>query len=356
MSEKRERQSNIELLRIIAMSMVIFLHYFNAEIGGGIVYVQKGTVNEVLLQILEAISICAVNVFVMISGYFLSGSNKRTLGKALVLLIQVILYRLLFYIIQCTFFSRVLTIKGIVVRLLPVNWFVVLYVVLYLISPFINIAFHRLKVESAKLTMTLFLVLFSIWPTVVDMIQQLAGTELMGLSTLGMYGSQRGYTITQFVVCYMIGMATHEFNLKALEIYGKKLEKRTLTVAFLAEVTLLTIWGYINPYTGREYCNPLVITEAWTLFMLFLKINIKKNMLINNLALSTFSVFLIHSYILPYLKTDLFVNTSIVALLFHIICSTIIIYLISYVVDRIYHKFIGSILISIEHMGYYSIE
>ena len=36
--EKNERQSNIELLRIIIMIGVVVLHYNNPEIGGGLRY------------------------------------------------------------------------------------------------------------------------------------------------------------------------------------------------------------------------------------------------------------------------------------------------------------------------------
>lgn len=35
MAERRERNSGIELLRILAAMGVIILHYNNAEIGGG---------------------------------------------------------------------------------------------------------------------------------------------------------------------------------------------------------------------------------------------------------------------------------------------------------------------------------
>ncbi len=199
MKTDKVRQTNIELLRVLAMSGVIFLHYFNAEIGKGIAYVQKGTTNELILQILEAASICAVDLFVMISGYFLYKTNRRTLGKGLAMLLQVSLYSVSIYFISCILKHSEFTFHELYGRLLPANWFVVLYVALYWISPWINKAFQGLSKRHKMLGAILMFVLFSVWPTIVDVICQLTGSELRGLSTLGMYGSERGYTIMQFI-------------------------------------------------------------------------------------------------------------------------------------------------------------
>lgn len=51
MEEISNRQSNYELLRIIAMMMIIGLHYFNADMGGAIGNVSIGTTNYYLIFI-----------------------------------------------------------------------------------------------------------------------------------------------------------------------------------------------------------------------------------------------------------------------------------------------------------------
>ena len=53
--------------------------------------------------------------------------------------------------------------------------------------------------------LVLILVLFTVWPTFFDLIQGVLGKELLGISTIGMYGSQYGYTIVNFVLMYIIG-------------------------------------------------------------------------------------------------------------------------------------------------------
>ncbi len=69
MGIQEERKSNIELLRIILMMMVITLH-FNIPSGHAIELASNVPLNLNILYILESFSICAVNTFVLITGYF----------------------------------------------------------------------------------------------------------------------------------------------------------------------------------------------------------------------------------------------------------------------------------------------
>ena len=69
MDKRRDRESNIELLRILAMFGVIILHYNNPSIGG-LSFVKYGSLNYWFLNIAESIFVCAVNLFMIISAYF----------------------------------------------------------------------------------------------------------------------------------------------------------------------------------------------------------------------------------------------------------------------------------------------
>ena len=65
--KQRERNSSIELLRIFAGMAVIILH-FNY---GSILAIDQTTgLTHYILLVFEAICICAVNVFIFISGFF----------------------------------------------------------------------------------------------------------------------------------------------------------------------------------------------------------------------------------------------------------------------------------------------
>ena len=94
--DKVRRLSGIELLRIIAMTGVIILHYNNG--GGGFQFVSEGSVQQYLLYFTENLFICAVDLFIMISAYFLCTTNKRKSIKVFELILQVILFNEAFYI------------------------------------------------------------------------------------------------------------------------------------------------------------------------------------------------------------------------------------------------------------------
>lgn len=92
---RKERKSNFELLRCILILFVIILHYNNRNIGGALQYVAPGSTSYYFLYMIEALAICAVNVFVLISGYFLSVSKTRKVNKGIYLLISCIGYKIL---------------------------------------------------------------------------------------------------------------------------------------------------------------------------------------------------------------------------------------------------------------------
>lgn len=92
--EKRERQSNIELLRILVMLGVVVLHMnlyglkIAAEFSGKFIF----------MHFTESLFICAVNVFVLITGYFSYKINKISVRKIIELIVEVILVKEALYI------------------------------------------------------------------------------------------------------------------------------------------------------------------------------------------------------------------------------------------------------------------
>ena len=81
---KVQRRPGIELLRIIAIFGVIMIHYYEA-----VKVFATDPLSAHSLIILRSLSASAVDVFIVISGYFLVSSNTRKLGKALTLFVQV---------------------------------------------------------------------------------------------------------------------------------------------------------------------------------------------------------------------------------------------------------------------------
>ena len=87
----KTRMMNLELLRCIAMMMVVALHFLGK---GGLLgdLSQKNLgVTEMVAWALESVCIVAVNVYMLISGYFLCQSGFK-LSRLFQLLMQIWFY------------------------------------------------------------------------------------------------------------------------------------------------------------------------------------------------------------------------------------------------------------------------
>ena len=106
--QDKKRETNLELLRIIAMLMVISLHYLDkgntlVEIGK-ITFKNWNLANELTAWALEVLCYGAVNLYIMISGYFLINARAR-MEKPFKMVIQVLFYSVgIFLIFLMDFF------------------------------------------------------------------------------------------------------------------------------------------------------------------------------------------------------------------------------------------------------------
>lgn len=333
MGREKIRDSNIELLRIFTMLGVIILHYNNADAGGGFRLVEAGSINYYLMYVLESMCIAAVDLFVLISGYFMCNSYKRGIFKPLTLLFQVIVFREL-TVIASGILHRNLSLHGIVSALIPRNYFVILYVTLYLVSPYLNLLLHAMSQKEMRRMMVILLLLFSLEPTLVDLMSEVTGTEQVDLSMVGRYGSQWGYCIVNFVLMYLVGAY--------LRLHPEKTDKiptGKLCAGFGLFLAADVCWSLLNNHMTRfasrsayEYCNPLVICSAVILFLLFRRMRIKPSKVINTLAKGSFTVYLLHGTLLQFLRIEQFVNKNPLIYLLHTLLGAALIYLVCWVV------------------------
>ena len=232
-------------------------------------------------------------------------------------------------------------IRGLVGALIHANYFVILYIVVFIISPYINLIFEHLDSRKRKLFICTLVVLFSVYPTIVDVLIEVTKHSFNGLSSIGAYGSQYGYSIVNFGLCYCVG-AYIRFEPERIT----KVNTSKLVLGLMACVAAMTIWsvindsiGYFTEKTAWEYCNPLVIMSAVCAFLLFKRINIKNNKFINSLAKGSFTVYLIHDIFITHIGIEGFVNNNLIILLLHMVLSSTLIYLVCWIVYLIYSKF-----------------
>ena len=164
MKTKSKRLANIELLRILAMLMVVMLHYLGK--GGLLPSINlRMDMTGYAAWILETLSIVAVNVYVLISGYFLVESEFKP-GKILKLILQVLFYTFLVTILAFSFGwvgKEELGFYNMTVQVFPFQleqyWFMTAYLVLYTLSPILAMGAKVLSQKNFKIVIVV-LVLF----------------------------------------------------------------------------------------------------------------------------------------------------------------------------------------------------
>lgn len=345
MAVEGKRNSAIELLRIFCMLGVIILHYNHKDIGGAYLYVEKLSVNYFLLHFLECTFIYAVDVFMIISGYFMCKRQKVNVYKPLELILRVMLYSFGIYLLNCIFKKNSFSIKSIISSLIPCNYFVILYSCVFLFVPYINVTNRKISKIDFKKLVLLFFIVFSILPFFVDVLQGILNKEFKGLSPIGVDGSMWGYNIVNFLLLYIIG--------SYLRLNKSEKSRKFYLFLFLVNTIVITIFevlcdlNNVDLNIALEYCSPFVIFGAACIFRFFEKCEIN-NSIINFFSKGAFSVFLLHGYFIPKIRIDWACQQNAIVLLFHIFLSGIVIYAICALCHYVYDFIMKKLLQFIE--------
>lgn len=273
---RKERNSTFEVLRIIAMFMVLALHVnFYANGSPKIDDVLASPVASVSRVFFQALAIGAVNTFILISGWFGIRSTTKGLCK---------------FLFQCAFFIVLLGIIGYLsgreydtlsvlfsVVLFTNAWFVVSYIGLYIVSPILNAYIEKVS-EKDLLKL---LIVFYLFQTYFGWI----GFDTQDFS--------KGFSMMSFIGLYLLG--------RYLRLYGDKYYKYGVYL-WLGGVLLcfgfrfmLSIWDVqLLRERAMVYTNPMIILSAVGLIMMFATFKPFENRVVNFIAASSFTVYLIH--------------------------------------------------------------
>lgn len=331
MLKKNKRNSNLEILRIIAMFFII-LHHFAVH-GMSHVDFVASNLNTYLIFFCGILGKMGVVVFILISAYFMVNS-KFTLRKLLLLGGEVYFYSLIFLLIFEFLLppAKPITFDIVGISLLPIShsayWFVTDYIVLMLLSPFLNKFIKGLSKSSFMKLLLLFIVLWSIFPTFTP-------TFMNGPAASMFVGYSFQYVpIIWFVILYFIGSFIR-LHVDIDKISFKKLFA-FFSISILITYVASSIIGYydiIHPLSknlhvwvgfpiedindGILYMVPalenklFVLIASIALFLIFLKRKQFSNKYINYVAASTFGVYLIHdNVILRHYMWHTILNTS----------------------------------------------
>lgn len=302
MVKKDERLSNFELMRIISMFMIVVWHVImHSDLIGR----SSGTLNFVLEFIYDIFSI-HVNSFVLLSGYF--QYNKKFNWRKLIPLISATwfykaLFAILFFSLGIVWISKV----DLIMFLSPLNitanyktfyWFINAYIILFCLSPFINILIKNLSQKNHRCLIIVLFITLSVLPYI----------------SKQTFISNDGYSIASFMMLYIIGAYFGKYKISEnihFKNYSKEKRQFILFCIFLGIILVqfLTIclkryfgvfdngfFVYIKDVAGSglaSFSSPIVIVESVVYLLLFETFYFKSKF-INRVASLTFGIYLVH--------------------------------------------------------------
>jgi surface polysaccharide O-acyltransferase-like enzyme len=228
--------------------------------------------------------------------------------------------------------------KEIFLAILPNNYYVILYIGVYLVARYINIIFETLKEKKNLRRMLILLIfLFSVEPTLVDWLSLITKDSLAGLSMISISGSQSGYNITTFLLMYCVGAYIRYTNME--KMWNMKKSLIGYFVCVFVNVLLClpqSIFHIESTGLAWAYSSPFVIGEAIFLFLFFMNLSMGQSKPVNQLSRASFMVYLCHNWFIPYIGVSRFVQGNVGVLLLHLVISLVVIYCLCWVIYIVY--------------------
>ena len=144
----KSRMSNFELLRIICVILIIAHHY--SVHGNWLDKVCGLTFNNAIIDFLAIGGKIGVSCYLLITGYF-SVKSTFNIKKIFKLVFEVLFYSIGIFIIFNLFNINILNIDSSIIlkSFFPITyslyWFITLYIILYIFSPYLNKLIFSLK-------------------------------------------------------------------------------------------------------------------------------------------------------------------------------------------------------------------
>jgi surface polysaccharide O-acyltransferase-like enzyme len=329
-----KRESGTELLRIVAMLMIVSHHIFRHIVmsDDGLSAVSGNMDACLIAKLLDAFVLIGVNVFIMISGYYKIKLSVRKLLSLFLLLSMFKIVRLLL-----VFKAGNVEIINYFEPLIPFThcgWYMEDYFVLCLLAPILNafIDYSSKYNYKKQIAIYAFMMIY------------------LGFFW-GIEGFSDGYSVNQFVFLYLVGAFIHKFSMSSA------CKSSTLIITY---VTCSVLTGVLMCLTVLEpefrhfnfsaYDSPLMIVSSIAFFLLMMKINFK-NKWVNFVAAATLSVWLIQegagwgsSYCYHFMQ-NLYISHSVIVFIGIIILYIVFLFAAAIFFDNLF-KYIVSLIIN----------
>lgn len=301
---------------------------------GGANSAEKLSVNYEMAWLFEAMAYCAVDCFVVISGFV--GYKKKLSGyrNLIGLWVQVMFYSVFITVLSHFRYNNV-NFSILVSSFFPVfskqYWFFTSYFVMILFAPIVNSAIQNSNERTAIFSALILCIVFSM-------------SSFMEEDPFGLY---KGYSVLWFIALYYLGGIINKHN-----IFGK-IKNNTLIFGYCLSVLITWLIKYMLDNKGSynsnilySYISPTIIIETICLVRLFSRISIAIHFIkkiITNITPLVFSVYLIHDHpiVREYAIKDRFCFITDKPLFFFIVDyfgGVLLIFMICIVADMIRDK------------------
>lgn len=290
MGKTKKRQVNFEILRCFSMFLIVAGHYFgnvssNAEFA-------LNSPSWFLYYLINSIEGIGVNLFIMISAYFLPDSHF-SVKKVVNMIFQVFTYSVIIYLVIVAV-GNGFSVKEMAYYCVPIfsrkYWFATEYVRFYLIFPILNLLIHRLTEKQHRYIAMLLIFMNSIYPTIMDMDSRLKylGNWCLWFVTL--------YMVVTYLKLYHVKMSNKflrtGWGISILIMFISKVAIDNITMLFLGKSTGSDLFSHNN--------SIFMMIAALCCFILFTRLKVNEMSLVSKAILSisplTFGVYLFHEH------------------------------------------------------------
>lgn len=279
---QKNRESNLELLRIIAM-MAIVAHHYVVNSGIELLYdFQCEPLKSTFLQIWGMGGKTGINVFVLITGYFMC-TMKLTWKRYLKIFLKWTFYAILFYVIFVITGYEALSLKRVLKLIFGTarninNGFTAFFLMFYLFIPFLNKLLNHLSRKEVACLISLLLFMYTFLGT---------------------------FLLAWFVYTYIGWYITLYFLAAYFRMYPTWWSQNRRLAGIMLITSILLAWGSIIFFRKAGILYPhymlvdshkfLALVIALSAFLFFKNTNIAQNRFINTVSGTTFGVLCIHA-------------------------------------------------------------
>ena len=340
----KEHNYGIDVLRILLILMIVLGHLLvhtgiNEE-------VQQYSSKWALTWGIQALTVCAVNCFILITGYFSENSCNLRIKKIVFLYGQVFFYSATIYLILLTTGSIEFSIEEAIHSFFPFlsgqYWFFSSYILLLLLAPFLNKMLKGLSDSSLKILLSFLVFFFYVFPMFSVVFLRFDPTDGMG--------------IIGFVTLYIIGQSLKRFNPRISSI--KLLAG--LVINCLIIFTSKMLLSYVVDLLQLDASSSLLyrynsifqLINGILLLLLFSKITLRESARKSVCFFSTslFGVYLIHEH--PALRymlwnndlCNLLLDVSLPIYALTLVSIALVVFLACIFVEKARHYLCSSIL------------